>query len=85
MLSLIIKSRNKKAEEINYWITHEVMPAIRNNGEYKMKHEYKKQIDELKIIIDNKVQENEILKHNLKKQKFIKNSIVYIIAVSMIL
>ncbi len=55
------------------------MPAIRKYGEYKITYEYKKEIDELSTIIDTKVQEIKILKHNFKKQKFKKESIVYIL------
>jgi len=79
MLTLVIKSKHKKANEINHWITHEVLPAIRKYGVYNLEEGFKQQIDELKEIINAKTQENEILKHNLKKTKFKKDSIVYIL------
>lgn len=79
MMLLIMSSKHKKAKEIKDWIARDVVPAIRKYGEYIATHEYKQQIDELKIIIDAKSKEIEIQKHNLKKQKFKKESIVYIL------
>jgi len=79
MLTLVFRSHHKKAQEITRWVSHEVLPAVRKYGEYKVTNEYTHQIDNLKKIIDAKIQENKILRHNAKKQKFKKNSIVYIL------
>ena len=72
LYSLIFRSRNKKAKEITDWITHEVMPSLRKYGEYKLNHTLKKQIDELNNEIS-------VLKHNLKKPKYSKGGMVYLL------
>lgn len=78
MLTLVVISRHKKAKEITHWITHEVVPAIIKYGEYVATHESKREITDLKRIIDDKMQHINILEHNMKKQKFKKDKIVYI-------
>lgn len=79
MYSLILKSRNKKAIEIFNWITHEVMPSLRKFGEYKLNNSLKSEIDELNNNIDKLKNEIDVLKHNLKKEKFIKKNMIYLL------
>lgn len=79
LYSLILKSKKKKATPVFDWITHEVMPSIREYGEYKTKHSLKKQIDELNDKIEKQSNEIGVLKHNLKKPKFKKGGMIYIL------
>lgn len=81
LYSLIIISKNKKAKDIQYWITHEVMPSIREFGEYKLKHHLKEQINGLNKALDKLRKENEILKHNLKVKKYKPGDVIYILRV----
>jgi hypothetical protein len=78
MYSLILKSHKKEAKEIFDWLTHEVMPSIRKYGEYKLNHTLKEQIDKLNKVIVEQGNEIGVLEHNLKKPKFAKGGIVYI-------
>ena len=79
MYSLILKSKNKKAVEIFNWITHEVMPSLRKFGEYKINNNLKSEIDELQKTIEDLKNEIEVLQHDLKKDKFTKQNVVYIL------
>ncbi len=36
LYSLILRSRKLQAKAFNRWITHEVIPAIRNTGRYEL-------------------------------------------------
>lgn len=78
---IILKGRKEYSDKIYKWITGEVMPSIRKYGEYRLNHEYKKQIDELNNKLKEKQQEIEVLKHNLKKQKYPEDGAVYIMRV----
>ena len=79
LYSLIMSSRKKEAIDIKDWITHDVMPSIRQHGEYKSNSELKKQIDELNSVIDKQKNEIGVLKHNLKKPTFKKGKVVYLL------
>jgi hypothetical protein len=57
------------------------MPSIRKYGEYKINHNIKKQLDELNNIIDKQQKEINVLKHNIKKPKFKKGGMVYILRI----
>lgn len=81
MYSLILASRTKRAKEIKNWITREVMPSLRKYGEYKLNHKYKTQIDKLNQIIYEQKNQINILEHNLKKPKYDKGGIIYILRV----
>jgi hypothetical protein len=79
LYDLILSSRKKEAIEIREWITHEVMPSIRQFGEYKLNHKLKKQIDEFNEVIDKQRNEIDVLKHNLKKPIYKKGGMVYLL------
>jgi prophage antirepressor-like protein len=79
LYSLILKSKKAEAKIIFNWITHEVMPSIRQFGEYKLNHKLKKQIDDLNNIIKKQKDEIGILKHNLKKPIYKKGGMVYLL------
>lgn len=87
MYNLILQSRLPKAKIFKKWITSEVLPSIRKYGNYELKTNYEKQLDEvlndLKILKLNDLKilkkENEIIKKDMKKEKFPSGSIVYVI------
>jgi len=79
LYSLILKSQKKEAKSFFDWITHEVMPSIRQYGEYKLNHKLKKQIDDLNIKLEQVNQKLKIAEHNLKKPKLKKGNVVYIL------
>ena len=79
LYSLILKSKKAEAKIIFNWITHEVMPSIRQFGEYKLNHKLKKQIDDLNDIIKKQKDEIGVLKHNLKKPTYKKGGMVYLL------
>ncbi len=81
MYSLILSSKKEKAKEITNWITHEVMPSLRKYGEYKLNHKYKKQIDELNKVLYEQKNKIKILEHNLRKPKYDKGGMVYILRI----
>jgi prophage antirepressor-like protein len=78
---ILLKGRKEYSELIYKWITSEVMPSIRKYGEYRLNHTYKKQIDELNEKLKEKQKEIEVLKHNLRKQKYPEEGAVYIMRV----
>jgi prophage antirepressor-like protein len=77
--SLIYGSKKKEAKKIREWITGEIMPTIRKYGQYKLDNNTKKQLDELNKLLEKKTNEIEVLKHNLKKPKFKKGKVVYLL------
>lgn len=79
--SLILGSKKEKAKEIKNWITHEVMPSLRKYGEYRLNHKYKKQIEELNQVIYEQKNKIKILEHNLKKPKYDKGGMVYVLRI----
>ena len=81
MYSLILASRTKRAKEIKNWITREVMPSLRKYGEYKLNHKYETQIAKLNRIIYEQRNQINILEHNLKKAKYDKGGMIYILRV----
>ena len=56
---LIFKSRKAEAEKFQDWVTDEVLPAIREKGEYK-----KPQIEDIMIA---QLQEQKVMKANIEK------------------
>jgi prophage antirepressor-like protein len=79
LYSIMLKGKKEASKDIFSWITNEVLPSIRKYGEYRVNHTYKKQIDELNEKLKEKQQEIDILKHNLKKQKYPEVGAVYIL------
>ena len=81
LYSIMLKGKKEIPKEIFAWITNEVLPSIRKYGEYRVNHVYKQQIDDLNSKLKEKQNEIEILKHNLKKQKYPEDGAVYIMRV----
>lgn len=79
MLTLLLSSRTKKAKEIQYWVTHDVLPEIRKHGEYKVIHPLKLEIENLKKYVNEQQSEIQVLEHNMKTKKYKVGGSVYIL------
>jgi prophage antirepressor-like protein len=79
MYKLMLKSRMKKAEIFADWITNDVLPSIRKYGYYKMKKSYEGEKTELLEKINYLEKQQKLMKNDLKKNKFPKGGVVYII------
>lgn len=79
LYTLILKSKKPNAKKIFIWITHEVMPALRKYGQYKINSDIQKQMNELSKQIEKITDENKVLKHNQQKPIIKNGGIVYII------
>ena len=53
----------KEAKIIRDWITDEVLPKIREFGEYKINEKQKEQLKELQQKYDEEVRKRKILEH----------------------
>lgn len=79
LFTIITKSKLKDAEEIRYWINHNVLPALWEHGQYKLSKSSIIEIEKLKKEIIEKSDKIEVLKYNLKQPKFKKGNVIYII------
>ncbi len=79
MYKLMLKSRMKKAEIFADWITNDVLPSIRKYGYYKMKKSFEGEKTELLEKINYLEKQQKLMKNDLKKNKFPKGGLVYII------
>ena len=79
LYSLMLTSRLKKAKKFKLRITQEVLPSIRKYGFYKMKTKYEKDYDDILQKINNLEKDNNIMKNDMKKEKFPKGGLVYIV------
>ncbi len=79
LYSLILTSKMPKAKKFKHWITHDILPSIRKYGHYKLKQQYKN--DTMDIIKDiNTIKSKyEKLKSHLKKEKYPRGGLVYVI------
>ena len=88
LYSLVLKSRKPNAKEITDWITEEVIPSIRETGEYILNDKFKKEIEDLndklttaRNELSSKQNEVDILHHDMKKQSYPKGNVMYMIRV----
>jgi prophage antirepressor-like protein len=79
MYKLMLKSRMKKAGVFADWITNDVLPSIRKYGYYKMKKSFEGEKTELLEKINYLEKQQKLMKNDLKKNKFPKGGLVYII------
>lgn len=79
LYSLIFSSKVKEAKEIRDWIAHEVLPKIREFGEYKTNEKQKEQLKELQQKYDEEVRKRKILEHDMKTVKYEKGGVVYLL------
>jgi prophage antirepressor-like protein len=78
-LKLILRrGDNDLINDIFDWITEDVIPSIRQFGEYKATSNLKKQLDELNELLAEKDEKIQILENNLKKDKHEIGGMVYI-------
>jgi prophage antirepressor-like protein len=79
LYNLILQSRLPKAKKFKKWVTSEILPSIRKYGIYKLKVKYEKELDELLKDLNFLKKENEIIKTDMKKEKYPEGGIVYAI------
>jgi prophage antirepressor-like protein len=79
MYSLILLSKMPKAKKFNDWVTREVLPSIRKYGTYKLKKNHEEQIDFLMNKLNYIQNENELMKKDLKKEKYPNGGLIYAI------
>lgn len=77
LYSLIFGSKRKEAIEFKYWVTHTVLPSIRQFGEYKIEERYKQKVFDLNKQLRERDLRIDVLENNQKKQKFPNGGIVY--------
>ena len=77
--SLIFSSKVKEAKSIRDWIAHDVLPKIREFGEYKINEKQKEQLKELQEKYDEEVKKRKILEHDMKTVKYKKEGVVYLL------
>lgn len=75
LYSLILTSKLPKAKKFSNWVTHEVLPTIRKYGQYKLK----KKMNYIMNKINFLEEENKKMKNLLKKNKYPKGGMVYVI------
>ena len=79
LYSLMLTSKLKKTKKFKLWITQEVLPSIRKYGFYKMKTKYEKDYDDILQKINKLEKDNNNMKNDMKKEKFPKGGLVYIV------
>jgi hypothetical protein len=79
LYSLIFASKMKEAKEIRNWITDEVLPKIREFGEYKVTEKQKEQLKELQHKYNEEVKKRKLLEHDMRTVKYKKGGVVYIV------
>ena len=82
LYSLIFASKMKEAKAIRDWVTDEVLPKIREFGEYKMNEKQKDQLKELQQKYDEEVRKRKILEHDMKTVKYEKGGICIFIKIN---
>ena len=76
---LAFSSNTRLSKQFQKWLVEKVIPSIRTYGIYKLKKEHIKEIDSLTVRINELIYENEMLKTDLKKNKYPNGGIVYLI------
>ena len=79
LYSLVFSSKLETAKKFKRWVTHDVLPAIRTYGVYKLKKEYEEEKDELITKLQDITKKYETIKKDLTKEKFSKGAIVYFV------
>ena len=79
LYSLIFSSKVKEAMKIKDWIAHEVLPKIREFGEYKVTEKQKEQLKELQHKYNEEVKKRKLLEHDMRTVKYKKGGVVYIV------
>jgi prophage antirepressor-like protein len=79
LYKMITRSRLPKAIRFTDWIFDDLLPKIRKFGKYQLKKNYDNEMSELSKKINFLEKQNKIFKSDLKKEKFPKGGVVYVI------
>jgi prophage antirepressor-like protein len=79
LYELTLKSKMKKAEKFQGWITSEVIPTLRKQGIYEMNEKEKEDLIKMNENINEYKQRIMILENNQAKPKYPKGGYVYAI------
>ena len=79
LYSLVLKSKKPMARKFSDWVTGTVLPSIRKYGYYKMKIEYENKSTNLLKQIDYYKKQNELMKNDLKKNKYPDGAVFYVL------
>jgi len=79
MYKLILRSRLKKSQKFSDWVTEDVLPSIRKYGYYKMKKSYDNEKNSLLEKINYLEKQNKLMINDMKKEKYPKGALVYIL------
>lgn len=79
LYSLLLSSKKPNAKTFKHWITSDVLPQIRRKNIKNIKQKYIKNISELIKKVDLLEKSNKVLNNDLKKDKFPKGAMVYVI------
>jgi prophage antirepressor-like protein len=79
LYSLIIASRLPKAKKFKKWVTSKVIPSIRKYGYYKLEKKHENEHNDIMKKLNFIMKENEIMKNELKSDKFPEGGLVYVI------
>jgi prophage antirepressor-like protein len=79
LYSLVFSSKLKIGKNFKFWVTHDVLPAIRKYGFYRLKRECQKEKDELMTKLQNITKKYETIKKDLTKEKFPKGAMIYFV------
>lgn len=76
LYNLVLKSRKPEAKEFKRWITHEVLPSIREKGYYiNKKLIAADEFEFMHMIIDNLKKQKEAIENNANKIETLNNNI----------
>ena len=79
LYSLILRSKMPAADKFFDWVTHDVLPSIRKYGIYVLKKKYEYEIDDILDDINYLTMRNSQLEKDLKKEKFPKGGVFYVV------
>lgn len=79
LYDLIMSSEMEKAKKFKKWITHDVLPTIREFGYYKMKKKYENENEELLKKINYLIKQNEEMKNDLKIDDYPNGALAYVL------
>lgn len=79
LYDLIISSKMEKAKKFKKWVTHDVLPTIREFGYYKMKKKYEDENNDLMKKINYLKKQVEEMRDDLKNDEYPDGALVYIL------
>jgi prophage antirepressor-like protein len=79
LYELLINSRLPEAKKFYKWLLEEVIPKIREYGEYKLDEETKKKMEKINEKIKEMKKKVKILENNQKEEKYPEGGIIYVI------